>query len=54
MNMIKYTVVFFLGVYVGQEYKAIPNVRMKAVEYYNQFTTTEFYKKIKEDFNTKK
>jgi hypothetical protein len=55
MNMIKYTVVFLLGVFVGQEYGVqIPNVKSKTVEYYNQLTNTEFYKKIRDDFNKKK
>jgi hypothetical protein len=53
MNLIRYTFVFLFGVYVGQEFKSVPNVRVQAIEYYNQFTTTEFYKKLKDDFKKK-
>jgi len=30
-------IVFFIGVYVGQEYTEIPNVQAKVVEIYNLY-----------------
>lgn len=53
--MIKYTVVFLFGVFVGQEYgKQFPNVKNKSINIYNQFTKSDFYKKVRDDFNKKK
>lgn len=49
--MIKYTIVLLTGIYIGQEYgNNIPNVKEYTIKTYNDFTKTEFYKKIKEDF----
>lgn len=51
MNLIKHTITFLFGIYIGQEYgKYIPNVKNKTVEYFTEFKKTEFYKKIREDF----
>lgn len=49
--MLRTLAVFMLGVYVGQEYgSVIPNVKSKSEEFYDKFTETEFYKKLKSDF----
>lgn len=51
MNIIKHTITFLFGIYVGQEYgKYIPNVKNKTMEYVNEIKKSEFYKKIDEDF----
>lgn len=49
--MFRTLAIFIFGVYVGQEYgNVIPNVKLKSEEFYDKFTETEFYKKIKSDF----
>lgn len=46
--MFRTLAIFIMGVYVGQEYNnVIPNVKLKSEEFYDKFTETEFYKKIK-------
>jgi len=48
--MIRTLCVFIFGVYVGQEYgNLIPNVKSKTYEVFENFKTTELYKKINED-----
>lgn len=48
--MFRTLAIFVLGVYVGQEYgDVIPNVKSKTEEFYDKFTETEFYKKLKSD-----
>ena len=51
--MIKYAVIFLLGVYVGQDH-SIPNVRKKSVEMYNELKKTQIYKQFMNDFINKK
>jgi hypothetical protein len=52
--MLKYTVVFLIGVFVGQEYGTlIPNVKTKAIETFNEFKKTDLYKKINDDLKKK-
>ena len=41
--MFRTLVIFIMGVYVD----VIPNVKLKSEEFYNKFTETEFYKKLK-------
>jgi hypothetical protein len=51
MSLIKYTITFLAGVYVGQEFgKTIPNVKEYSKELYESFSNTAFYKKIKDDW----
>lgn len=53
--MVKYSIAFLLGVYVGQQYgNALPNLKKKYEEIYENFKQSEFYKKINEDINKKK
>ena len=50
--MFRTLVIFRMGVYVGQEYgNVIPNVKLKGEEIYDKFKETDFYKKLKSDFN---
>lgn len=54
MSLIKYTIAFLTGVYVGQEYgSTIPNVKNYVIKSYNDFKTTDFYKRVNEDFKNK-
>lgn len=49
--MFRTIAVFILGVYVGQEYgNVIPNVKSKGSEMFDEFSQTNFYKKLSEDF----
>jgi len=49
--MFRTIAVFILGVYIGQEYgNVIPNVKIKGNEMFEEFTHTNFYKKLSEDF----
>lgn len=51
MNLIKHTITFLFGIYVGQEYgKYIPNVKNKAMEYFKELKKTELYMKLENDF----
>jgi hypothetical protein len=53
--MIKYTIVFLAGVYIGQEYGyTIPNVKGGMIQAYDKFKNTELYKKIRDDLNKNK
>ena len=48
--MIRTLCIFLFGIYIGQEYgNLIPNVKSKTYEAYNNFKTTDLYKKINED-----
>lgn len=48
--MIRTLFVFIFGVYIGQEYgNLIPNVKIKTYEVFENFKTTELYKKINRD-----
>lgn len=54
MSIIKYTITFLAGIYIGQEYgNTIPSVKKYSIEIYESFTSMEFYKKISNDFNKK-
>lgn len=54
MSLIKYTITFLAGVYIGQEYgSTIPKVKDYTKELYDRFTHTEFYKQVSKDFNKK-
>ena len=51
MSIVKYTITFLAGVYIGQEYgKTIPNVKDYSKELYSSFLNTEFYKRISDDW----
>lgn len=51
MNIIKHTITFLFGIYVGQEYgKYIPNVKNKTMKYIVEIKSSDFYKKLEEDF----
>lgn len=52
--MIKYSLIFLTGVFVGQEYRSIPNVRVKVYEIYEELRKSDFYKKLRDDFNDPK
>lgn len=54
MSLIKYTVTFLAGIYIGQEYgNTIPKVKDYTLELYDRFTRTEFYKQVSRDINKK-
>ena len=47
MSIIKYSIVFLTGIYVGQEYgNTIPNVKNYMIKSYNDFKNTDFYKRV--------
>lgn len=51
MSIVKYTITFLAGVYIGQEYgKTIPNVKDYSKELYNNFLNTDFYKRVSDDW----
>ena len=53
--MLRMTIAFIAGVYVGQEYgKLIPNVKAKTLEYITEFKKSDIYKKMTEDVNEEK
>lgn len=53
--MLKYSIAFLLGVYVGQQYgTALPNLKKKSEEIYENFKKSDFYKKVNDDINKKK
>lgn len=55
MSLIKYTITFLAGVYIGQEYgNTIPSVKVYTNNLYEQLKQTEFYKKVSSDMNNKK
>ena len=54
MSLIKYTITFLAGVYIGQEYgSTIPNVKVYTNNLYEQLKKTEFYKQVSSDMNKK-
>ncbi len=54
MSFLKYTITFIAGIYIGQEYgNTLPSVKKYTRNVYESFTHTDFYKKIKNDFNKK-
>lgn len=54
MSIIKYTITFFAGIYIGQEYgNTIPRVKDYTRELYNKFLQTEFYKQVSKDLDNK-
>lgn len=53
--MIKYSLIFFAGVYIGQEYgNTLPKVSVYARGAYEKIKKTELYKTIKEDWSKNK
>lgn len=45
--MIRDISILLIGIYIGQEHgNKIPNVKIKAIEYYNIFKQTELYKNL--------
>ena len=44
--MFKIPLVFLLGVFVGQEYKQMFNVKNESVKMYNLFIQSEFYNEL--------
>lgn len=51
--MIRTLVVFFAGVYIGQEYgNLIPSVKKKSGELFETFKQTDLYKKVVDDFKS--
>jgi hypothetical protein len=54
MSLIKYTITFLAGVYIGQEYGGtIPSVKTYSINLYDKFKQTEFYKQVSKDINKK-
>jgi hypothetical protein len=54
MSIIKYTITFLAGVYIGQEYgNTIPRVKSYTEDLYQRFKQTEFYKQVSRDINKK-
>lgn len=54
MSIIKYTITFLAGVYIGQEYQdTIPKIKNYTVKFYDKFTRTEFYREVSKDMNKK-
>ena len=51
MSLIRYGLTFLAGIYVGQTYKEIPNVKYKTLELYDKFQNTEFYKELVKNKN---
>jgi hypothetical protein len=52
MSIIKYTITFLAGVYIGQEYgNTLPSVKAYTEKIYESFKKTEFYKRIEDDVN---
>ena len=44
--LFKYSLLFLTGVFVGQEFKEVPNLRKKSIELYTEFQKTDFYKSL--------
>jgi hypothetical protein len=54
MSLIKYTITFLAGIYIGQEYgSTIPSVKSYTNNLYDKFKQTEFYKQVSKDINKK-
>ena len=52
MSIIKYTITFLAGVYIGQEYgNTLPSVKAYTEKMYESLKKTEFYKRIEDDVN---
>lgn len=52
--MVRTVIAFTFGVFFAQEFhNALPNVKTEGLILYNQFLTSEFYKKVKDDYNKK-
>lgn len=50
--MFRTLIAFTLGVYFGQEFPTVlPNVKNEGIILYNQILRSEFYKKLKSDFD---
>lgn len=55
MSLIKYTITFLAGVYIGQEYgNTIPKVKDYTDDLCQRFKQTEFYKQVYSDINKNK
>lgn len=48
-SIIKYSITFLVGVYVGQEIKAVPNVRKYTLNMYKKIMKSDFMKEIKKN-----
>lgn len=54
MTLIKYTITFLAGVWVGQEFSTFPNVKEHFNIYYSKFKETSFGKELMENINNNK
>jgi hypothetical protein len=46
MTFIKYTITFLAGVYIGQECRTCPSVKINAQHYFEKFKQSEFGKEF--------
>lgn len=52
--MFRTVLVFTFGVFLGQEFGTVlPNVKNEGLIFYNQILKSDFYKKLKDDYNKK-
>ena len=52
--MFRTFIVFTIGLFLGQEYgEFLPNVKTEGLHFFNQILKSDFYKRLKEDFNKK-
>jgi hypothetical protein len=55
MSLIKYTITFLAGIYIGQEYgTTIPSVKTYTINLYDKFKQTDFYNEVLKDINKKR
>lgn len=48
-SIIKYSITFLVGVYVGQEITGIPNVKKYTLNAYKELMKSDFMKEIKKN-----
>lgn len=48
-SLIKYSITFLVGVYVGQEIRSIPNVKQYTINTYKEIMKSDLMKQIKKD-----
>ena len=52
--MFRTLIVFTFGIFIGQEYnEVLPNVKIEGLNMFHKIITSDFYKRIKNDFNKK-
>jgi hypothetical protein len=54
MSLIKYTLSFLAGVYIGQEFSTFPSVKENFNIYYNKFKESSFGKEFLENLKESK